>query len=343
MKKKVTVTTADVARRAGLSKMTVSRVLNDHPYVSAETRTRVMKAVEDLGFTPNTLAKRFFTGKTQLVGLIMPIEYIFSSYYFKDLFRGVMECLEERNYDLLLHDSKSKRITPMDKSRSLVKGRLVDGLLVVAPMNYDEYPAALTDEGIPLVVMGETMNATKVFRVGIPNRKSAADAVTRLIELGHRNIGMLTFDGGHIEAYQRTRGYQDALKKANIAVSMVGVGHYQRRESYEETMRLLKEHPEITALFAANAEMTMGALDALKELNLKVPEDISVLAFDDCVDFEQVDPPLTAVRQFPYKIGYEAAKMLVEVLDSKTSEKPRQKIIPTEFMERASLAAPRQD
>ncbi|NCC53208.1 MAG: LacI family transcriptional regulator, partial [Spartobacteria bacterium] len=336
MKKKVTVTTADVARRAGLSKMTVSRVLNDHPYVTDETRSRVMKAVEELGFTPNTLAKRFFTGKTQLIGLIMPVEYIFSSHYFKDLFRGVMECLEERSYDLLLHDSKSKRIAPVDKSRTLVKGRLVDGLLVVAPMSHDEYPSALTEEGIPLVVMGETMNPTKVFRVGIPNRKSSADAVARLIELGHRHIGMLTFDGGHIEAYQRTRGYQDALKKAEISVSLVGVGHYQRREAYEETMRLLREHPEITALFSANAEMTMGTVDALKELGRSIPGDISLLAFDDCEEFEQVDPPLTSVRQFPYKIGFEAAKMLVEILEAKTVEKPRQKIIPTEFVERGS-------
>jgi LacI family transcriptional regulator len=344
MKKKVTVTTADVAARAGLSKMTVSRVLNDHPYVSDDTRKRVMKAVNDLGFTPNTMAKRFFTGKTQLIGFILPVEYMFSSYYFKELFRGVMNCFEEKNYDLLLYDSKSKRKAPMQKARELVKGRLVDGLLVVAPMEYDEYPYTLTEEGIPLVVMGEATHADQVNRVGIPNRISSEDAVTRLIMMGHRDIGMLTFDGGHLEGSERMLGYQDALSRAQIPYrqELVGIAHYQRREAYQETMRILRDHPEVTALFAANFEMAIGALDALHELERRVPEDISLMVFDDCEELKHTNPPLSAVRQFPYEVGHTAAEMLLESINSKGNMKPRQHMIETEFIDRKSIMPPQQ-
>jgi LacI family transcriptional regulator len=299
--------------------------------------------VRELGFTPNTMAKRFFTGRTQLVALIMPIEFMFSSSYFKDLFRGVLEALEEEEYDLLLHDSRSKRTTPVQKARELVNGKLVDGLLVVAPMAHDEYPSELSAENIPLVVMGETAQADGVSRVGVPNRERSADAVARLIELGHRNIGMLTYDGGHIEASERLKGYEDALEKAGITTHFTGVGHYERTDAYEETRRMLTEHPEITAIFAANAEMTMGAIDALRALDLRVPDDISLVSFDDCPEFEAMEPSITAVRQDPYRVGLRAAQVLMDLIAGESSASPRLELIDATLVERVSTAAPRKE
>jgi DNA-binding LacI/PurR family transcriptional regulator len=343
MKKRQTVTTADVARRAGLSKMTVSRVLNDHPYVSEKTRKRVLDIVREMGFTPNTLAKRFFTGQTQLVGLIIPFEHMFSSFYFKDLFRGVHDALEENDYDLLLHDSKSKKTPPLEKAWDMVKGRLVEGLMIAAPMSFDDYPYRLTQEGLPVVVLGETAYPRKVHRVGIPNRASSADAVGRLIDLGHRTIGVLTYDGEHLEGAQRFKGYRDALKKAGIGFdeSLVGAGRYARREAFEETRRLMKERPDITAVFAANADMALGVADALRSLDLAVPEDVSVVAFDDCEELEMMDPPCAAVRQYPYKVGFAAGRMLLEMFGSKNVGSPQQILVETDFIGRASMAPPR--
>lgn len=342
MKNKETVTTADVARRAGLSKMTVSRVLNDHPYVSAETREKVMTAVRELGFTPNTLAKRFFTGRTQLVGLIMPIEFMFTSHYFKDLFRGVLTGLEDKGYDLLLHDSRSTRITPFDKALELVKGRLVDGLLVVAPMAQDDYVYRLTREGVPLVVMGESAHREEVSRVGIDNEGASALAVGRLIEAGHRNIAMLTFEKDHLEAQLREKGYRQALERAGIPIreELIGVGHYQRVEAYEETRRIFAAHPEVTAIYAANLEMALGARDALYSLDKKVPDDVSLVSFDDSHELEVLDPPITALRQKPYEVGLTAARMLMDIVDSKNAGEVRQSMIDTELVERSSIASP---
>jgi len=210
------VTTKDIADATGLSKMTVSRVLNNHPYVSAKTKKKVEQAVKKLGFRPNMLAKRFFTGRTQLIGLIIPLEYMFRSFYFKDLFQGVLECAEEMNYDILVHDSTSRRKPAVSKCRELVQGKLVEGLLLAAPMSYDTYPIELAKEDVPLVVMGETACGNKVNRVLISNRSGSENAVQRLIDAGHRRIAILTFGKSHMESRERLAGYKDALKSAKI-------------------------------------------------------------------------------------------------------------------------------
>lgn len=336
------VTTRDIAERTGLSKMTVSRVLNNHPYVSEETRRKVMAAVRDLGFTPNTLAKRFFTGKTRLLGVVIPLEYMFSSFYFKELFQGVIACAEEHGYDMLLNDSTSKRMPPLEKCRSLVKGKLVEGLLLAAPMTYDDYPLVLTKDAVPLVVTGETACGEKVNRVGIPNRECAKDAVQRLVKLGHRKIAVLTFDAKHQESQERLAGYREGMQASGLTVPADWVipAHYSRREAFDAIRGLMKKHADVTAIFALNEDMAVGAADALRELRLKIPEDVSIVSFDDCAEIENYDPPISAIRQFPYKVGYSACKMLIGVLegDAKT-RKPQTLMIETEFMERSSMAS----
>ncbi len=323
--------------------MTVSRVLNNHPYVSEDTRKRVLSAVDKLGFRPNTLARRFFTGKTQLIGVVVPFEFMFSSFYFKELFQGICKCFEDIEYDVLLHDSASARITPFEKCEELVKGRLVEGLLVAAPMEHDDYPVKLTADNVPLVVMGETAQGNKVNRVGISNRKSTEIAVRRLTELGHRRIMALIFGKGHVEGQQRAQGYQDALKAAGIAYdeALVGVAGYNRSRAYEVTRQLLTEHPDITAIMATNADMALGAADALREMQLKIPTDVSLISFDDCEEMEQHTPPISAIRQFPSMIGFTAAQLLLDVISGKEGRTgPVQRMVDTEFVDRGSTAPP---
>lgn len=337
------VTTKDIADRTGLSKMTVSRVLNEHPYVSDATRKKVMQAVREMGFRPNTLAKRFFTGKTKLIGVIIPLEYMFSSFYFKELFQGVLECVEDRGYDVLLHNSASKKKPPMEKSLDLVKGKLAEGLLLAAPMTYDTYPLDLARADVPIVVMGETACSDKVNRVVVPNRKSSAEAVQKLIALGHRRIGALTFDTDHVESLERLAGYKDALSAARITFEkeLVVSAHYNRREAFHAVHRMVLEQPDVTAFFACNADMALGAAEALKSLGLKVPDAVSLVAFDDCAEMEENQPPISTVRQFPYKIGLAAAGLLLDVVsDESLAAKPQTRVIETQFMDRNSLAAP---
>ncbi len=336
-----TVTTKDIADRTGLSKMTVSRVLNNHPYVSEETRRKVMAAVRELGFTPNTLAKRFFTGKTRLLGVVIPLEYMFSSHYFKELFQGVLECAEEHGYDMLINDSTSKRMPPLEKCRGLVKGKLVEGLLLAAPMSDDDYPLVLARESVPLVVAGETVCGEKINRVGISNRECARDAVLRLAKLGHRRIAVLTFGEKHQESQERLAGYKEGLQAAGLptAADLVVPAHYSRREAFEGTQRLRKAHPDVTAILALNEDMAVGAADGLRSMGLNIPGDVSLVSFDDSMEIENYDPPISAIRQFPHRIGYSACRMLIGILEGEARpRKPLSLMIDTEFMERSSMA-----
>lgn len=333
------VTTQDIAVKTGLSKMTVSRVLNNHPYVSEDTRKKVMTAVREMGFRPNTLAKRFFTGRTRLIAVVIPLEYMFSSFYFKELFQGVLECAEENGYDILLNDSRSKRKPPLEKCLDLVKGKLAEGLLLSAPMTYDDYPLRLTQDSVPLVVTGETACGDKVNRVVVPNRAGSEDAMSRLIRLGHRRVGILSFDSDHMESQERLEGCKDALRAADIEFDphLVIPGHYNRREGFFATQWLLQQYPDMTAIFALNADMALGAMDALRAANVKVPDEVSLMAFDDCKELEDQTPPISAIRQFPYKVGFAACELLLGLLEGDGPRKPQSVVVDTEFMERGSM------
>ena len=337
------VTTADIAKRTGLSKMTVSRVLNNHPYVKEETRKRVMEAMQDMGFRPNMMARRFFTGKTQLVGLIIPLEFMFSSFYFKELCQGIMEYLEGCEYDVLLHNSRSARITAENKCIELVKGKLVDGLLVAAPMADDTYPSRLTKDDVPLVVLGEAVNQGEVNRVGIPNRQSVCKAVEQLIGLGHRRIAILTYGSDHVESNERLAGYREALQKKSVPVdeSLIVEAKFSRSMAVEETKRLIQANGDVTAIVAANVDMALGAAEAIRSMGRTIPKDISLIAFDDNVELEAHDPPITAIKQFPYTVGYAAAEMLLSILKAgELPVKPFCKLIDTEYIERQSVSVP---
>lgn len=337
-KSDTTVTTKDIAEATGLSKMTVSRVLNNHPYVSSDTRRRVEQAIRKLGFRPNSLAKRFFTGKTRLIGLVIPIEYMFSSFYFKELFQGVLECAEEAGYDILLHNSTSKKKPPLEKCMDLVKGKLAEGLLLAAPMAYDTYPLTLAQDGVPLVVMGESGAGDKVNRVVIPNRASSADAVGRLIAAGHRRIVALTFDETHMESQERLAGYREALLKARIPVdeTLIVPAQYDRTIAYREVQRIMRSSPDVTAIYALNADMALGAVDALRDLEIAVPGRVSIVSFDDIPEVESHEPPITAVRQDPFKLGHAACDLLIKLVSGAGDGRPQTVVVETNYIERAS-------
>ncbi|OQA25647.1 MAG: HTH-type transcriptional regulator AscG [Verrucomicrobia bacterium ADurb.Bin345] len=338
------VTTKDIAEATGLSKMTVSRVLNKHPYVSADARRRVEQAIRKLGFQPNALAKRFFTGKTRLIGVVIPLEYMFVSLYFRDLFQGVLERAEEAGYDILLHNSTSKKIAPLEKCMNLVKGKLAEGLLLVAPMSFDTYPLKLADEGVPLVVMGESGCGNKVHRVAIPNRSSSYEAVSSLVARGHRKIAALTFDETHVESQERLAGYRDALAHARVAPDedLVVPAQYDRMIAHKQVQRLMRSRPDVTAIFALNADMAIGAADALRDMGFAIPGQVSLVSFDDNPEMEQGMPPIAAVRQFPHKLGYTACDFLIRLLaGSEKADAPQTLFIETEFVERGSVGPAR--
>ncbi len=336
------MTMADIARTTGLSKMTVSRVLSNHPYVSPETRKKVEAAVRKLGFQPNILAKRFFTGKTQMLSVVAPVQFVFRSRYFENLLQGVFELTEEAGYDVIFHNSASPRWRPEEKCLQVVKGRLVEGLLIIAPMIYDDYPERLARAGIPVVVLGETVCGARVNRVLPPNRAMAAQMTRYLLERGHTRMALLTFDASHVESNEREAGFREAITKAGLAVEneLILAVRYDRTAACEAVSALLKRRRDVTAIFALNMDMAFGACDAVKSHGLSIPRDISVVVFDDAPEIERWDPPLTAVRQDAFKIGYEGCHLLLDILAQSTRRsKPQTVVVPAEIIERASVDA----
>jgi len=344
MKKPEDVTTKDIAEQTELSKVPVSRVSNNHHYGSEETQKDVLDTGKEVGFRPNTLAKRCFTGKTQRLGMIIPLEHMFN-FYFKELFQGAIKRIEEQDYNLMLQDARSSRGPLLNKCRGLVHGNLAEGLLICAPMNYDHYPLELTQEGVPLVVLGATPVSNRVNHADIPNRQVCFDAVSHLIGLGHRRIAALEFEREHIESRERLNGYRDALTNADIGyeANLVGTAHFDRREeAAEQTARILAENNDVTAVFAMNLDLALGAAEAIKKMNLRIPDDISLLSFDDSIELEKHDPPISAIRQHPMRMGYAGADMLFRLINNDLSaNKVHQQIIETETMWRESVAPPR--
>jgi LacI family transcriptional regulator len=336
------VTMADIAAATGLSKMTISRVLNNHPYVSRETRSKVEAAIRKLHFQPNILARRFFTGKTHLVVVVAPIEYMFRSWYFKDLFQGVFERTEEAGYDVLFQNSASRRKLPAEKCLEMVKGRLVEGALLVAPMTHDYYPRELTEQDVPLVVLGESVCGPSVNRVLPPNKAVSAQMTRYLLKRGHRRIALLTFDPTHAESNEREVGFREAMAEAGLAVDpmLIVPAQYDRATAFHKVQALFTQRRDVTAVFALNADMGFGAADALRALNLRVPEDVSLVVFDDGPELERWDPPLTAIRQHPFEIGYAGCDLLLRLLSESSPQrrKPQTIIIDAQIMERKSVA-----
>lgn len=338
------VTMADIARVTGLSKMTVSRVLNKHPHVSEATRRKVEAAVRTLGFQPNTLAKRFFTGKTHLLGVVAPLDYMFRSWYFKDLFEGLFERCEQSGYDILLQNSLSPHKPLLDKCLEWTKGRLVEGLLIVAPMTYDVYPVELAQQNIPLVVLGESPVRGKVHSVTATNRTASAEAVQHLIEYGHRKIAVLVYDRTHAESLERETGAREALARAGIKLDpeLLLSAQYNRVTAYHRVYELFQRRSDVTAIFALNADMALGAVDAVRALKLSVPDQVSIIAFDDVPEMKELTPPLTAVRQNAFEVAYKGCDLLLQIVnESIHPAKPQTVYVPATLIQRNSVGRAR--
>lgn len=336
------VTMADIARATGLSKMTVSRVLNNSPLVHPATRKKVEAAMRRLGFRPNILAQRFFTGRTRLLGVVAPLEYIFRSRYFQELFGGIFRRTEENGYDVLFHNAAMQMRSVEDKCLEMVKGRLVEGLLIIAPMIYDDYPKRLLSNGVPLVVLGETVCGDAVNRAVTPNREIAARMTRYLVDHGHRKIALLTFGRDHVESIERETGFRSVVKKAGILdTKLILAAQYDRMLAFREVYELLSSRKDVTAVFALNADMALGAADAIKALGLRIPHDVSLAVFDDSPEIEGYDPPLTAIRQHPFEIGYKGCGLLLDLLANPKRTRPVTIVVEAELVERQSVGAPK--
>ena len=331
------ITIIDVAAEAGVSVGTASRVINNDVHVAPETRERVSGVMTRLGFVPNRQARILAGGKTNTIGILVPD---LSTAYIGEIMRGIDAELALSQLDLMLFTTHRTATKEANYVANMGKG-MVDGLLVVLPRNPADYTGSLTRRNFPFVLIDHQGNSEPCPAVGATNRQGAYDATEYLIQLGHRRIGFITGSMDLGAATDRLDGYQSALRFHHIAEDsqLVYEGTFFQPDGYAGTCALLDLENPPTAIFASNDAMAMGAMDAVRSRGLHIPEDISIIGFDDVPQAALVRPALTTVHQPLEQMGRVATQMLLDRLKNPEQEIKRIEL-PTELIVRESTSSP---
>jgi DNA-binding LacI/PurR family transcriptional regulator len=326
-------TLESVAARAGVSRATASRVVNDLP-VTASSRASVRKAVEELGYVPNHAARTLVTRRTDLIALVLPeaTERVFSQdQFFPGVIHGVGQALEEAEKQLVLILAGS----PASHARieRSIAAHHVDGVMLASMHGGDPLPAALTRIGIPVVCNERTLGRTSLPYVGVDNVGGAAEAVRHLLDTGRTRIATIAGPQDMIGGIDRLAGYREALHESTRR-SIVAVGDFTFDSGAVAMSQLLEDDPGLDAVFVASDLMADGALQALRTAGRRVPDDVAVIGFDDIERAQYTDPPLTTVRQPIVEIGREMARQVLRLVAGEDIEPSV--TLPTELVIRES-------
>lgn len=334
------ITIRDVARHAGVGVGTVSRVLNNSEQVSEETRTRVLKAIDELGFKPNAVARQL-PRKTRFknIGVVTPP---FLNYYsFAERLRGVQKALNKHHaeYEILLFNTRPSR-DYRERLMSVIQTGVIDGLLIIDLMLSDEQQQALYYSGLPFVGLNHLEHVTWP-RVGTDNVKGGYLATRFLLEHGHRNIAYigdeLVDSEGFVTSGERYAGYKRALREYSLAPdeSLMVTGLHGYQEAKTMTYQLLDQSVSFTAIFAMSDHQALGCMEALRERGLQVPDDISVIGYDDLEMSYHVG--LTTVRQHLELSGELSMAYLLKLISDEIIDEPPQ-LPPVEVIVRDTVS-----
>lgn len=306
-----TVTLEQVAREAGVSPSTVSRILNGTASVSAAKQAAVDEAIRRLRFRPNPVARGLAGGRTLSVGVLTQT---ISSPFYGEALHGIEEHLEREGY-IPIFVSGHWQEQGERKALEALLSRRVDGLIVLA----GRVSNATLEEfarDLPMVVVGRRLNGPRLVSLEFDNRAGALIATRHLIECGHRRIAFIAGDSGHEDATERQEGYLQALAEAGIDFdpSLVVPGDFTEAGGLLAVNRMLEGRLSFTAIFAANDQSAIGAALGLYRKNVRVPDDVSLVGFDDLAPARYSIPPLTTVRQSVYEMGSQAALAMLALL-----------------------------
>ncbi|RAV04549.1 catabolite control protein A [Paenibacillus sp. YN15] len=332
----MTVTIYDVAREAGVSMATVSRVVNNNPNVKPQTRKKVFEAIERLGYRPNAVARGLASKKTTTVGVVIPD---ISNAIFAEVARGIEDIANMYHYNIILCNADKRKEKEIRVINTLLE-KQVDGLLFMGGVVTDEHLQAFQTATVPIVLCGTTVEGNTMAAVDIDHEQAAHDAVKLLLDKGHLRIGMIS---GTLQdpnnGFSRYNGYKHALEEAGVAFdeSLVRIGNY-RYESGIEAMKYFLNLPERpTAIFSATDEMAIGAIHAAQDAGLSIPGDISVISVDNSRMASMVRPLLTTVAQPMYDIGAVSMRLLTKLMNKENVEKGKVTLM-HEVIQRQSVA-----
>ena len=320
--------------------MTVSRVINDSGYISPDTRARVKVAIAELGYMPNALARQLRSKRTKTLALVVTD---ISNPFFTTIARGVEDTAKALGYAVMFCNTYESEVEELEYVRVLIQRR-VDGVLLVPAAGSVDSIQLLQEHGLPVVVLDRHVRVEQVDQVRSDSEAGAHALVRHMLGLGHRHIAVLTGPQVVSTSADRVEGYRRALAEAGLTPDdeQVHFGEYNEASGYEMTVRLLATLPIATAIFATNNFIAFGAIRALREAGLTIPEDMSIAVFDDLPKGWILDPFLTAVAQPAYEIGKRAAEMMIERLTGDVPAEARTIVLPSEMITRRSTAPPRQ-
>lgn len=325
----------DVAKRAGVSTATVSKVLSNKPYFTEATRLKVMLAVDELGYVPHLAARALSSGKTGIIAVVFP--YVYDTILTDPLVLRILEGVEaessQRGYNILLSTPRVSTQGVDAHYQQLLQSGYIDGIIAMDNVPFSSVIQPARQQGIPAVAVGH-FNSN--LRVGSDDRGGTFQLMKHVTGLGHRNIGIIGVpEKLHYSIQHRIEGLCDGAEKAGLdyAVFPRADGDFSTSSGSRCAAQLLHEHPDLTALVCLNDRMAMGAIQYAHELGRAVPQDLTVVGYDDIPMAAAFSPPLTTIDQQAPKLGRAAAVMLFDVLNGRL---PTPITLPTQLIVRQS-------
>ncbi len=306
------VTQKEIAEQLGVSVATVSRALNDQPGVSPKVRAEILEAARQMGYSPDTPGRSLVTGRTHNIGYIgykhgadLPLVHTL---------RGIDEELGKLGYHMLVTYVDEEAMKKPDML-SMIRQRKVDGLILNGPAIHPRFILELRNMGLPIVLIDNRLNETMVDCVLCDNEDGAYQAVGHLIEHGHEHIVFLSGPADWLSSRERAAGYRRALQEAGLKSHIVFMPNTIVDTGYEAMLSALEKHPDLTAVMAVNDAMAVGAIRACQQVARAVPGDVAVVGFDDGPLVQVQMPPLTTVHVYWRKIGIQAARRVVDLIE----------------------------
>ncbi len=329
----------DVAKKAGVAPITVSRCINDSGYCSPETRVRIEAAISELGFVPNRLASGLRSKRTNTIALIVTD---ITNPFFTTIARAVEDTAGEAGYTVIFSNTDEDPLKEKKYIQMLLEQR-VGGIILVPAQSTPDSAAFIKQHETPIVVLDRRIDNFEADIVRCDSEVGAFQLMNMLISLGHRDIAIISGPKGVSTSDDRVEGCRRAISEANeknLNVRIVN-GSFTQQSGYDMTIQVMAKNPRPSAIFAANNFIAIGALKALQSVNIRVPEDVAIVAFDDLPPALITFPFLTVAAQPAYEMGKKAAEILLSRLSSENAGTYQEIVLPAEIIIRQSSGGPK--
>nr|WP_208403281.1 LacI family DNA-binding transcriptional regulator [Paenibacillus sp. BK720] len=324
----------DVAKRAGVSAATVSRVLNESSLVSEKTKIKVLKAIEEMDYHPNAAAKHLRSQRTMTLGIIVPDINVS---YFSEIIKGIENKAYAHKYKVLICDSDNQIEKEMEYL-GLLPDKTVDGMILVTPRVSDDTINEYVQKGYVIGVVGRAVVHEDILSCKTDNVKFSNEAVRHLVEQGHQQIAYIGGYSDSLENYERMEGYMKALKEGKIPFlpTLIDNGDFEETGGYQAFNRLLERNQSFTAVYCANDEMALGVYRACRERGIRIPEDMAVVGVDNNRITEYLLPALSTVEQPKYEMGSHLTEKLIAQMNGNEQSAQKKYVIESKLIKRES-------